>query len=572
MNYAHRIWLLAAAAALAGCSRGTPVLKSGTFSPVTDGTGQESFPTLSADGGTVVFVSRASGNLDIYSRRIDAGDTVNLTAQSRADDTQPAFSPDGKRIAFRSEREGGGIFVMDAAGGGARKVSDTGFNPSWTPDGTRILYATEGVALPELRFSTSQVWSVGVQDGATTLISTGDAVQPRLSPHGHRIAYWANQSGQRDVWTMPASGTSAGRAVAVTHDAFMDWNPVWSADGAFLYFASDRGGSMNIWGVPINEKTGAVTGPPEAITTPARYVAQLTLSNDGRKIAYADRVSTANLYKLGFDPATETVSGEAAAITQGANQKVMPDVSPDGRWLAFVDMTQHEQLSVMEVTGGGLKRLTNDAFKNRMPRWSPDGKRIAFFSNRSGKYEIWEADPESGVTRQLTSFTGPNANVPLYSPDGRKLLVNVIGGNPMVVDAAKPPKEQIPEILQPIGGRGEFFQAWSWSRDGKKLAGVHFLVGSGVSGSVTYSFEARKYAPLVDRGGPPHWLADSRRLIYAENGRIYVVDSATRKRKEIYSMAPYDLGSRVAAPRDERTLYFAAQSSESSIWIMGAKP
>ncbi len=566
-------FLLAAAAAgaLTGCSRPKPVMKSGTFAQITSTPGQETFPSLSADGATVVFVSGASGNLDIYSRKIGEKQSVNLTSASAADDTQPAFSPDGSQIVFRSERDGGGIFLMDAAGGAARKLSATGYNPSWSPDGTQILYATERVALPELRFSTSQIWSIKVQDGGTKLVSTGDAVQPRMSPHGHRIAYWANRGGQRDVWTMPAAETADGRVVAVTNDAFMDWNPVWAPDGGFLYFGSDRGGSMNIWGVPIDEKTGIVLGPPEPVSTPALYVAQFAISRDGQKIAYAQRVSTANLYKIAFDPVAEKIAGAPVAITQGSNMAQTPDVSPDGKWLAFVNMTRQENLSVIGTDGAGLKQLTDDVFKNRTPRWSPDGKRIIFFSNRSGTYEIWSVDREGSEFRQMTNFSGPNVNVPLFSPDGKRVLANVMGGNPVIFDAAKSWKEQIPEVMQPIGDRSEFFQAWSWSRDGTKLAGVHFHTAKGLAGSAIYRFDTRKYERLLDHGGPPQWLKDGRRLLGTRNGRIYLVDSVTKKQKELFSMAPYDLGARMSIPDDERAIYFGAQTTESDIWLMGAK-
>ena len=90
------------------------------------------------------------------------------------------------------------------------------------------------------------------------LSDVGDGVQPSWSPHGQRIAYWAvfgeaARQGQRDIWTVPANG---GAPTPVTSDAALDWNPVWSPDGRFLYFSSDRGGSMNLWRIAHRRSHG----------------------------------------------------------------------------------------------------------------------------------------------------------------------------------------------------------------------------------------------------------------------------------------------------------------------------
>ena len=71
-------------------------------------------------------------------------------------------------------------------------------------------------------------------------------------------------AGQRDIWTIRADGTGP---VAVTADAPLDWNPVWSPDGNYLYFSSDRSGSRNLWRVPIDEDTGETLNEPETVTS-----------------------------------------------------------------------------------------------------------------------------------------------------------------------------------------------------------------------------------------------------------------------------------------------------------------
>jgi len=233
------------------------------FAQITNEPGPEFFPTLSPDGKFVVYAARSSGNWDIYLHRIGDKEPLNLTADSAFDDTQPAFSADGERIAFRSERAGGGIFVMNVRGESVRHLSDFGYNPTWSPDRREIACAEESVTRPEDRqMPVSRLWAIEVATGRKRLVSPGDAVQPQWSPHGHRIAYWAiDRSGHRDIWTIPAKG---GTAVAVTRDEATDWSPAWSPDGKYLYFSGDRSAGMNLWRVPINESSGRILGPLEA--------------------------------------------------------------------------------------------------------------------------------------------------------------------------------------------------------------------------------------------------------------------------------------------------------------------
>src|SRR5205823_13412040 len=118
-------------------------LRNATFTQLTDQSGPEYFPSLSPDGKSFAYASYAAGQWDIYLQRVGGRNPTNLTKDSPADDTQPAFSPDGERIAFRSERNGGGIYVMGATGESVTRVSDFGYTPSWSPNGEEILVGTE---------------------------------------------------------------------------------------------------------------------------------------------------------------------------------------------------------------------------------------------------------------------------------------------------------------------------------------------------------------------------------------------------------------------------------------------
>ena len=539
-----------------------------TFTQLTDQAGSEYFPSLSPDGKSFVYAAYASGNWDIYFQRVGGKNPINLTKDSPADDTQPASSPDGEHIAFRSEREGGGIFVMGATGESVKRLTDSGYNPTWSPEGKEIAFADEGVVKPSSRINSSKISAVDVSTGQRRIITKIDAVQPNWSPHGNRIAYQGRRNGaQRDIWTIPAGG---GEPVEVTNDAAMDWNPVWSPDGTYLYFVSDRAGSMNLWRVPIQEETGKVLGSPEAITTPSPYISHLSFSRDGRRMVYANVVTSGNLQRVGFDPLREIVVGQPVWITQGSRVAFVPHLSADGEWLAFDTQTdKQEDIFVVRRDGTGMRQLTDDAYKDRAPRWSPDGKRIVFFSDRTGKWEIWMINADGSGLQQITHATGTVLN-PIWSPDGTRLAYRNVGTSPSIIEVGKSWQDQTPQTLPPMSDPGDTLWAWSWSPDGRKLAGnLSHAVGP-LSGITIYSLDSKEYEKLADFGSFPVWLSDSRRLLFQDRDRrkLYLIDTQSKKIHEVLSVAPHEFGNGVSLPRDDRQIYFSLLTTDADIWLM----
>ncbi|MCI0447160.1 serine/threonine-protein kinase, partial [bacterium] len=212
-----------------------------TFTQVTMMPGEERNACLSPDGEFIVYAGDESGNWDLFLQRVDGQNAMNLTKDSTVGDTEPSFSPDGKRIAFRSERQGGGIFIMGATGESVKRLTNFGYFPAWSPDGNEIAFVTQDFFDVHDRGDFSELWILNATTGEKRQITKKpiDAIQPNWSPHGTRIAYWSVPLSQRDIATIPAKG---GPEVKVTDDQYTDWSPVWSVDGKFLYFASDRGG------------------------------------------------------------------------------------------------------------------------------------------------------------------------------------------------------------------------------------------------------------------------------------------------------------------------------------------
>ena len=379
------------------------------FNQLTNSPGIEWFSSLSPDGQWIVFAGDGAGNRDIYLQSVTGQTAINLTADSADDDDQPAFSPDGEQIAFRSGRDGGGIFVMGRTGEAVRRVTREGFNPAWSRDGTRLAYATGRMELrPANSEGRSELWVVSATGGEPTRVYEGDATLPPWSPQGLRIAFGQRLGADRqsNVVTVPAGG---GEPVAVTAESAISWNPVWAPDGRHLYFVSNRGGSTNVWRVPIDEVSGQPLGEPEPLTTPAPFAAHLTLSADGQRLAYSAVLETQNIYKLALDPATGEALGDPVPVTTGSRFWSSPDPSPDGQWAVFYSQVQPEgDLYVIRADGTGLRQLTSDEAVDRVPRWSPDGDWILSFSDRSGELRLWKVRVDGSELQQMTSGAEEN--------------------------------------------------------------------------------------------------------------------------------------------------------------------
>lgn len=541
--------------------------KNFTYTQLTSQNGEEVFPNLSPDGKAFLYSSRESGNWNIYLKQIDGSAQVNLTKDSNADEKQAVFSPDGKQITFRSERNGGGIFVVNANGENVRQITDFGFYPNWSPDGKEIAFGLDDFSEPGARTVVpSQLWKVNIETGEKTLLTEHDGVQPNWSPNGKRIAFWGmNPGGRRDILTVSADG---GEPTIVTNDAATDWNPVWSPDGKFLNFVSNRSGSMNLWRVGIDENSGKIFDNPEPITIPSNYSQLFNFSRDGKSFVYVQTINYSNIFRVDFETKTETVDKTPVEITRGSKITTNPEISPDNQFITFDAIgDKQEDIFVAKADGSGVRQLTNDVYKDRTPRWSPDGKRLAFFTDETGKYEGYVMNADGSGRKLVTTFPLDSwSQLPVWSPDGKRLIFNSRNAYPIIFDSEKQAKDQTPQYLPDEGNPKRWFMAYSWSSDGKKIIGYGRDTEKTESYLMIFDFTTNKYETVSEFGTRALWLSDNKRAIFFHNDKIYLLDTQTKRRKELLSVAPNRIQS-ISISKDNRTIYYAVQKSESDIWL-----
>ncbi|HSK78478.1 MAG TPA: protein kinase [Thermoanaerobaculia bacterium] len=532
---------------------------------LTDLAGTETSPSLSPDGTFVVYAKSVDGHFDLFLQRVADGNPINLTADSPADDIQPAFSPDGQHIAFRSERAGGGIFLMGATGESVRRLTDFGFNPAWSPDGREIAVATEGAFDPTARFSFSRIFRIDLATGARRPLAVPDGVQPSWSPHGLRIAFWglAQPGARRAIWTLSEEG---GAPVPVVDDAFYNWSPVWSPDGGFLYFASNRGGSMNLWRVAIDERSGRVLGEPQPITTSSEWSALPSFSRDGSRLVFATNSGRSFVEQVPFDPVTGRVDGPPALVYQGARSIRSCDVSPDGAWLALWASSPAEDLLLIRPDGSDLRQLTNDLARDRTPRWSPDGRGILFASNRSGKYEAWTIRPDGSGLTQLTNLPDRPVLYPFWSPNSESLGFHYVDHGTALLDLESPNSR--PRMLPGVEG-GHTFAGMDWSEDGRFLAGVLLRQDEArVPGIALWSLKENTYRQLTRKGEYPVFFHDGRQILFIEAGMSRLVDVATGEVRTILSPPPHSSYASVSVGPGDRNLCTVRATDEGDIWSL----
>ncbi|HEY6162380.1 MAG TPA: S41 family peptidase [Bacteroidia bacterium] len=397
------------------------------------------YPSISPDGKAILFSYKG----DIYKVNSSGGTASPLTV-SDAYEFAPCWSPDGKWIAFASDRYGNyDVFVMPSDGGTAKRLTCFSSNDqpySFAPDGSSVLFSSTRMddvknmmfpsgALPEL-------YSVPVNGGRQKQEFTIPMEDVRWNKAGDKLLFH-DKKGYEDQWRKHHTSSVArdvwmfdkkkNEYTKLTDFAGEDRNPVWSADEKDIYYLSEKSGSFNVWKMSAGDPTQQMQ-VTKFEKDPVRF---LSAANNGTLcFGYNGEIYT----RSGGEPQKVNIRIETdehfpVVRNESFNNSVTDmDVSPNGREIVFV---VRGEIFVTSVEGGMTKRITNTPEQERSVSFSPDGRSILFAAERNKTWGVYQTSLARKEETQFFNSTvlkeeplvvgSTEAFQPHYSPDGNEV-------------------------------------------------------------------------------------------------------------------------------------------------------
>jgi Tol biopolymer transport system component len=425
------------------------------IAPLTTDGGWKASPELSPDGQMVAYEWIAPGSTgqssDIYVQAVGPGTRPVRLTEHQASDRSPAWSPDGRQIAFvRALEEGAAIYLIPSLGGQERRVYESpelrGYRLSWSPDGQWLAFSERSTEEEPYRIVGLSLDSLATRTFSSRSAKLPGDKEPSFSPDGSQIAFVRSTGGdfvfgEQDVWVQPVEGGEARRLTSRSYEHC--YAPVWTQDGREVLFtqrtadwhilrvsleggeprplggvgASARSpsigggrmvyvqldvGSKDIWRVP-GRSASRLDRTPERLIVSSQDDNLGAYSPDGKKIAFQSYRSGG----VGNIWACKSDGSDPRQLTSFEGHSGSPDWSPDSRRIAFDSAEAGDfNIYVIDAEGGIPLRLTREPSKDAVPSWSRDGRWIYFSSDRSGSQQIWKIPAEGGSAVQVTRSGG----------------------------------------------------------------------------------------------------------------------------------------------------------------------
>ena len=492
---------------------------------------------ISPDGTSIAFCYKG----DIYTVNSQGGNARQLTTQSSYECT-PVWSPDSKKIAFASDRDGNfDIFIMSADGGNAKRLtknSVTELPSAFTPDGKHVVFSAsiqdpaQSVLFPTSALS--ELYQVPVEGGRTRQIIATPAEAVCYIKDGASFLYqdkkgfedeWRKHhtsSVTRDIWLYDSK---SGKHTNLTNIGGEDRNPTIAPDGNTIYFLSERkGGSMNVYQMNLKnpKEVKAVTSFK---THPVRFLSasnkgQLCYTYDGEIYTQA---ANGKPSKVKIDIVRDdTEQVERFSLNNAARSAT---VSPDGKQVAFI---VRGEVFVTSVEYGTTKQITHTPAGEQGVTFAPDNRTLAYASERSGNWELYLAKierkedpnfPNATLIKEevLLPSSKIERNYPSFSPDGKELAFIEDRRKLMVMNLETKKVRQITDgtLWHNTSGGFEYY----WSPDGKWFT----LCYVGNKHDPYYdiglvSTQGGKITNLTNSGyasGSPAWVMDGNAILFA---------------------------------------------------------
>ncbi len=398
------------------------------------------YPSISPDGKNIVFSYKG----DLYKVASGGGTAVPLTLHE-AHDFMPVWSHDGKYIAFASDRYGNfDVFIMPAEGGAPTRLTynSAGDYPyDFTPDNKKVIFGSaREISANNVRFYSPRLfqnlYSVNVGGGRPVLISEAGMENAHFNANGSQIIFqdrkgyedpWRKHHTSavtRDIWLMDVNKATYRKLSGFEGE---DREPVFSNDGQFFFYLSEKNGTQNIFKAPVLNKMAE-----QQLTTfkdnPVRHLSRSddnTLCFTWNGEIYTLKEGKAQKVNISINADARTNNERILPISGGATEFA---VSPNGKEIAFIF---RGEVFVTSVEGGITKRITNTPQQERMVAWSPDSKKIIYAAERNNNWDIFQTtivrkeEPyfyaATVLKEEPVIATDEEEFGPEFSPDGKEI-------------------------------------------------------------------------------------------------------------------------------------------------------
>ena len=453
-----------------------PVPRIDKLTRITAPTAHAAWPNWSTDGNLLAYASDRSGNYEIYVRRGESGQDVDIT-NDPGQDVQPAFSPDGNSIAFVSTRAsktgliqvggtlsrakrtyGGDLWLAPSLGGPARRLAPDANYPVWRPDGRSVLY----VSGPE---SHRAILEASVEGAAPRAVlaskdSSWEIVRIGSSPDGRWVSFEDQQEG---VFLLRSSG---GKPLQVA----TGFSHGWDASSRHLWtLVKDPTGGTRVQSFDVDLDRGALRGNPRTVGLFTAYIRDLAVSADARHLIIVEDETSRNLTRMPLAPGGGSPAGPEEPLSTGRVIDGYPQVSPDGRRIAYMsDTLGRTEVWILELATGNRQRLRlpGEDVAESQPAWIPNGKELIIVRNLADGDDVgWIAALDGSRSEEVVRAKSRSLIQLRPSPDGSSLLMSEILGAQQVgvVDLKSHEKRWL------TTSPNDKFDA-EWSPDGRWIA------------------------------------------------------------------------------------------------------
>jgi Tol biopolymer transport system component/predicted Ser/Thr protein kinase len=398
---------------------------------LTSDPGLTMFPAISPDGTLVAYASdrAGAGNLDIWVQQFGGGQPIRISGDE-TDEYEPDFSPDGSQIVFRSERDGGGIYVVQALGGEPRLVVRYGRSPAFSPDGRHIAFAVgpPGVGAT-FAFGSSSLYVVPVHGGEPRRLAPEFAVahHPKWSEDGRHILF----EGSRQLG--PAEVEICGVAVdsgAVTCTGVLEALRQKKLSAGPLPFAVHErsvvvsvgtGDSINLWRVRLT-RDWRQEGEPEQLTSGTGQERQPSVARNGRMV-FSSALQNTDVWELPVDGNQGVVTGEMRQLTRDAADDYYPEIAANGSRIAFISTRSgNDDVWLLDPKTGRQGALLTTPAREMYPKLSADGTAVIFGSMEGNRRGVYMMSTLGGAARKLCDDCGLTRDV---TNDASKVVLQV---------------------------------------------------------------------------------------------------------------------------------------------------